>query len=119
MNTHRHKDLTAEDLAQNVTTATGKSISRPTAYRRLAENPVYARRMYVSLLGITEKSSSFMEPRTRVLGKSRGSVATQRYEDEVLELHVRLFRGANGKDFILKDDNAKPNRANFVKDFHE
>ncbi|GFY32960.1 transposable element Tc1 transposase [Trichonephila clavipes] len=40
----------------------------------------------------------------------RGSVTGDRYCDEVLLSHVRLFRGAIGPDFIFMDDNARPHR---------
>ncbi|GFT15352.1 transposable element Tcb2 transposase [Trichonephila clavipes] len=39
---------------------------------------------------------------------TRGSVTGDRYCEEVLLLHVRLFRGAIGPDFIFIDDNARP-----------
>ncbi|GFW76431.1 transposable element Tcb2 transposase [Trichonephila clavipes] len=38
----------------------------------------------------------------------RGSVIGDRYCEEVLLPHVRLFRGAIGPDFIFMDDNARP-----------
>ncbi|GFX52104.1 transposable element Tcb2 transposase [Trichonephila clavipes] len=39
-----------------------------------------------------------------------GSVTGDRYCEEVLLPHVRLFRGAIGPDFIFMDDNARPHR---------
>ncbi|GFX33744.1 transposable element Tcb1 transposase [Trichonephila clavipes] len=36
------------------------------------------------------------------------------YRDVLLELHVRLFRGAMGAEFLFMDDNARPHRANIV-----
>ena len=48
-----------------------------------------------------------------------GSVNSKRYRDEVLEPHVRLFRGAVGPDFIFMDDNAPCHRAVLVDDFLE
>ncbi|GFV21366.1 transposable element Tcb1 transposase [Trichonephila clavipes] len=36
------------------------------------------------------------------------------YRDVILELHVRLFRGAMGAEFLFKGDNARPHRANTV-----
>ncbi|GFV31362.1 DDE_3 domain-containing protein [Trichonephila clavipes] len=35
------------------------------------------------------------------------------YRDVILE-HVRLFRGAMGAEFLFRDDNARPHRANIV-----
>ncbi|GFV94380.1 transposable element Tcb1 transposase [Trichonephila clavipes] len=31
------------------------------------------------------------------------------YRDVILEQHIRLFRGAMGAEFLLKDDNARAN----------
>ncbi|GFX62630.1 transposable element Tcb1 transposase [Trichonephila clavipes] len=36
------------------------------------------------------------------------------YRDDILEQHVRLFRGAMGAEFLFMDDNARPPRANIV-----
>ncbi|GFT81434.1 transposable element Tcb2 transposase [Trichonephila clavipes] len=36
------------------------------------------------------------------------------YPDDILEQHVRLFRGARGVEFLFMDDNARPHRANTV-----
>ncbi|GFU77307.1 transposable element Tcb1 transposase [Trichonephila clavipes] len=38
------------------------------------------------------------------------------YRDVMLEQHVRLFRGAMGAEFLFKDDNARPHRANIIHD---
>ncbi|GFV04471.1 hypothetical protein TNCV_920911 [Trichonephila clavipes] len=40
----------------------------------------------------------------------------QRYIDEVLLPHVRLFRGAVGDKFVFMDDNAKCHRTLAVQD---
>ncbi|KAJ4440749.1 hypothetical protein ANN_08973 [Periplaneta americana] len=48
-----------------------------------------------------------------------GTVNALRYRDEVLERHVRLFRGAVGLHFIFIDDNARPHRANLVDEYYE
>ena len=45
-----------------------------------------------------------------------GTVNAQTYRDEVLEPHVRLFRGAVGLHFIFMDDNARPHRAHLADD---
>ncbi|GFW34683.1 transposable element Tcb2 transposase [Trichonephila clavipes] len=39
------------------------------------------------------------------------------YRDVILETHVRLFRGAMGPEFLFMDDNARPHRANIVKEY--
>ncbi|GFX68608.1 transposable element Tcb1 transposase [Trichonephila clavipes] len=36
------------------------------------------------------------------------------YRDVILEQHVRFFRGDMGAEFLFKDDNARPHRANIV-----
>ncbi|GFS99404.1 DDE_3 domain-containing protein [Trichonephila clavipes] len=36
------------------------------------------------------------------------------YRDVILEQHVFLFRGTVGAEFLFKDDNARPHRANIV-----
>ncbi|GFX55324.1 transposable element Tcb1 transposase [Trichonephila clavipes] len=36
------------------------------------------------------------------------------YRDVILELYVRLFRGAMGAEFLFMDDNARPHRENIV-----
>ncbi|GFW55209.1 transposable element Tcb2 transposase [Trichonephila clavipes] len=44
--------------------------------------------------------------RTRLHVVSNGTMTAQRYIDEVLRPHVRLFRGAVGDKFVFMDDNA-------------
>ncbi|GFX43823.1 transposable element Tcb1 transposase [Trichonephila clavipes] len=39
------------------------------------------------------------------------------YQDVILELHVRLFRGAMGAGFHFMDDNARPHLANIVDEY--
>ncbi|GFU38487.1 transposable element Tc3 transposase [Trichonephila clavipes] len=39
------------------------------------------------------------------------------YRDVILELYVRLFRGAMGAEFLFMDDNARPHRANIVNEY--
>ncbi|GFV81339.1 transposable element Tcb2 transposase [Trichonephila clavipes] len=48
-----------------------------------------------------------------------GSVIRDRYCEEVLLPHVRLFRGAIGSDFIFTDDNARPHRTLAVEEMLE
>ncbi|GFW03616.1 transposable element Tcb2 transposase [Trichonephila clavipes] len=48
-----------------------------------------------------------------------GSVIGDRYCEEILLPHVRLFRGANGPDFIFMDDNAGPHRTLAVEELLE
>ncbi|GFV51289.1 transposable element Tcb2 transposase [Trichonephila clavipes] len=48
--------------------------------------------------------------RTRLHVVANGTMTGQRYIDEVLFPHVRLFRGAVGDKFVLMDDNATCHR---------
>ncbi len=47
------------------------------------------------------------------------TVTSVRYRDEILDPCVRPYVGAIGNDFILMDDNARPNRAVVVEEFLE
>ncbi|GFW08343.1 hypothetical protein TNCV_1656571 [Trichonephila clavipes] len=48
--------------------------------------------------------------RTRLHVVANGTMMGQRYIDEVLLPHVRLFRGAVGDKFVFMDDNATCHR---------
>ncbi|GFU88515.1 transposable element Tcb2 transposase [Trichonephila clavipes] len=54
--------------------------------------------------------------RTRLHGVANGTMTGQRYIDEVLLPHVRLFRGAAGDKFVFMDDNATCHRTLAVQD---
>ncbi|GFV37570.1 transposable element Tc1 transposase [Trichonephila clavipes] len=47
---------------------------------------------------------------------ANGTMTGQRYIDEVLLPHVRLFRGAVGDKFVFMDDNATCHRTLVVQD---
>ncbi|GFT50509.1 hypothetical protein TNCV_551281 [Trichonephila clavipes] len=51
-----------------------------------------------------------MNGRTRLHVVANGTMTGQRYIDEVLLFHVRLFRGAVGDKFVFMDDNATCHR---------
>ncbi|GFW93211.1 transposable element Tcb2 transposase [Trichonephila clavipes] len=55
--------------------------------------------------------------RTRLHVVANGTMTGQRYIDEVLLPHVRLFRGAVGDKFVFMDDNATCHRTLAVQDF--
>ncbi|GFY09068.1 transposable element Tcb2 transposase [Trichonephila clavipes] len=57
--------------------------------------------------------------RTELRIFDRGSVIGDRYCEEVLLPHVRLFRGAIGPGFIFMDDNARPHRTLAVEELLE
>ncbi|GFY13105.1 DDE_3 domain-containing protein [Trichonephila clavipes] len=54
--------------------------------------------------------------RTRLHVVANGTRTGQRYIDEVLLPHVRLFRGAVGDKFVFMDDNATCHRTLAVQD---
>ncbi|GFX05464.1 transposable element Tcb2 transposase [Trichonephila clavipes] len=54
--------------------------------------------------------------RTRLHVVANGTMTGQRYIDEVLLPHVRLFRGAVGDKFVFMDDNATCHRTRAVQD---
>ncbi|GFV91927.1 uncharacterized protein TNCV_2975981 [Trichonephila clavipes] len=54
--------------------------------------------------------------RTRLHVVANGTMTGQRYIDEVLFPHVRLFRGAVGDKFVFMDDNATCHRTLAVQD---
>ncbi|GFV03421.1 uncharacterized protein TNCV_596291 [Trichonephila clavipes] len=54
--------------------------------------------------------------RTRLHVIANGTMTGQRYIDEVLLPHVRLFRGAVGDKFVFMDDNATCHRTLAVQD---
>ncbi|GFW77723.1 transposable element Tcb1 transposase [Trichonephila clavipes] len=108
VNAHRHKDMTAKELGQKFAAATGRTISKQKVYRRLAMKALYARRPVVWNSSCTPLHAFDV-----------GFVTVQQYKNEVLEPHVRRFRGAIGQDFIFVDDNARSQRANLLENFLE
>ncbi|GFW12699.1 hypothetical protein TNCV_3884091 [Trichonephila clavipes] len=54
--------------------------------------------------------------RTRLHVVPNGTITGQRYIDEVLLPHVRLFRGAVGDKFVFMDNNATCHRTFAVQD---
>ncbi|GFX13617.1 transposable element Tcb2 transposase [Trichonephila clavipes] len=69
--------------------------------------------------GVMVWAGIMMDGRTDLHFLDTGSVTAQRYRDEVLELYVRLFRCAVGRDFIFTDDNAPCHRVGLIDDFLE
>ncbi|GFY17722.1 transposable element Tc1 transposase [Trichonephila clavipes] len=54
--------------------------------------------------------------RTRLYVVANGTMTGQRYIDEILLPHVRLFRGPVGDKFVFMDDNATCHRTLAVQD---
>ncbi|GFT56148.1 transposable element Tc3 transposase [Trichonephila clavipes] len=61
-------------------------------------------------------ASIMINGRTRLHGVANGTMTGQRYIDEVLLPHVRLFCGAVGDKFVFMDDNATCHRTLAVQD---
>ncbi|GFW82011.1 transposable element Tcb2 transposase [Trichonephila clavipes] len=77
-----------------------------TAYRpeNIQENDRYPTCSIMVWAGI------MINGRTRLHVVANGTITGQRYIDEVLLPHVRLFRGAVGDKFVFMDDNATCHR---------
>ncbi|GFU25468.1 transposable element Tcb2 transposase [Trichonephila clavipes] len=61
-------------------------------------------------------ASIMINGRTRLHVVANGTMTDQRYIDDVLLHHVRLFRGAVGDKFVFMDDNASYHRTLAVQD---
>ena len=48
-----------------------------------------------------------------------GTLTTQRYRDDILDVHVRSYAGAIGDPFILMNDNARPLTAHAIQEYLE
>lgn len=69
--------------------------------------------------GVVVWGGIMLNGRTELQIFDRGSVTGDRYCNEVILPHVRLFRGAIGPDFIFMDDNARPHRTANVQELLE
>ncbi|GFY32589.1 transposable element Tcb2 transposase [Trichonephila clavipes] len=65
---------------------------------------------------IMVRAGIMINGRTRLHVVANGTMTGQRYIDEVLLPHVRLFRGAVGDKFVFMDDNATCHRTLAVQD---
>ncbi|GFV25171.1 transposable element Tcb2 transposase [Trichonephila clavipes] len=83
-----------------------------TAYRpeNIQEKDRYATSSIMVWAGI------MINGRTRLHVVANGTMTGQRYIEEVLLPHVRLFRGAVGDKFVFMDDNATGHRTLAVQD---
>ncbi|GFV58492.1 transposable element Tcb1 transposase [Trichonephila clavipes] len=141
----RNRRTTAQQGANQFLAASGKQMSRKAVARRLRGGGLYARRPVVlssdcrrQLIwresgtayrpeNIQEKdryptcsimvwAGIMINGRTRLHVVANGTLAGQRYIDEVLLPHVRLFRGAVGDKFVFMDDNPTCHRTLAVQD---
>ncbi|GFU69390.1 transposable element Tcb1 transposase [Trichonephila clavipes] len=135
----RNRRTTAQQVAIQFLAASGKQISRKTVARRLRVGGLYARRPVVcvpltrqlrtarlqwcehhnwteqewaSVLYSDESRFSLSSDcRRQLIWRESGTAyRPERYIDEVLLPHVRLFRGAVDDKFVFMDDNATCHR---------
>ncbi|GFW73966.1 transposable element Tcb1 transposase [Trichonephila clavipes] len=132
---------------RNLSSATGKTVSRQTVYRRLGHIGLYARRpvrcvpltathcrlrltwsrehalwtpQQWSCVMFSDESRFSLQSgfrRTLIWRAPECSDDRPHLLDVILEQHLRLFRGAMGAEFLFMDDNARPHRANIVDDY--
>ncbi|GFT67683.1 transposable element Tcb2 transposase [Trichonephila clavipes] len=69
--------------------------------------------------GVLVWGGIMLNRRTELHIFDRGSVTGDRYCEEILLPHVRLFRGAIGPDFTFMDDNARSHRTLAVEELLE
>ncbi|UYV76586.1 K02A2.6-like, partial [Cordylochernes scorpioides] len=139
----RHREMTAIQLSNELSSATGTRISRQTVYRRLHEGALYARRpmVYFRRVFIWREPGTRYHPsnireidsfgggsllvwagissssRTPLHIFSGGTLTAQRYRDEILEPYLRPYRDQIGHNLILMDDNVRPHRARLVNEY--
>ncbi|GFT89386.1 transposable element Tcb2 transposase [Trichonephila clavipes] len=120
----RGRRQSASVIAQQLSTATG---TRSDSQRVLIWREIGTRfytgnikeRHHYGGPGALVWGGIMLNGRTELLIFDRGSVIGDRYCEEVLLPHVRLFRGAIGPDFIFMDDNARPHRTLAVEELLE
>ncbi|GFV43696.1 transposable element Tcb2 transposase [Trichonephila clavipes] len=95
----RGRRQSASVIAQQLSTAMGRQVSRFTVARRLHKGGLFTRRPERCL--------------------PLKSLTGDHYCEEVLLPHVRLFRGAIVPDFIFIDENAQPHRTLAVEELLE
>ncbi|GFW88876.1 transposable element Tcb1 transposase [Trichonephila clavipes] len=130
----RNRRSTASDLSRQLSSATGTTLSRQTVYRRLRRIGLYARRPVRCVpLTATHCRQRLTWSREHALwtpqqwscvmfsNESRTDLRVQSvtktghiYRDVILEQHVRLFRDAMGAEFLFRDNDTRPHRANIV-----
>ncbi|GFY31216.1 transposable element Tcb1 transposase [Trichonephila clavipes] len=130
----RNRRSTASDLSRQLSSATGTTVSRQTVYRRLGHIGLYARSpvrcvpltaTHCRLRLTWSREHALWTPQqwscVMFSDESRTDLHVQSvtmtghiYRDVILEQHLRLFRGALGAEFLFRDDNVHPHRANIV-----
>ncbi|GFS86744.1 transposable element Tc1 transposase [Trichonephila clavipes] len=133
----RNRRTTAQQVANQFLAASGKRISRKTVARhesRFSLSTDCRRQLIWRESGTAYRPENIQENdryptcsimvwagimingRTRLPVVANGFMTGQRYIDEILLPHVRLFRGAVGDKFVFMDDNATCHRTLVVQD---
>ncbi|GFV25006.1 transposable element Tcb1 transposase [Trichonephila clavipes] len=131
----RNRRSKASDLSRQLSSATGTTVSRQTAYRRLGHIGLYARRpvrcvpltaTHCRLRLTWSREHALWTPQTVVLCDVFRRVQNcvlhvqsvtftgHIYRDVILEQHVHSFRGAMGAELLFMGDNARPHGENIV-----
>ncbi|GFV09522.1 transposable element Tcb2 transposase [Trichonephila clavipes] len=135
----RHRNMNAILLQQHLRSATGTTVSTQTVRNRLHGVGLYARRPWRIFIwrdrgsrnnpafvhesvrfcggGVLVYGGIYIDGRTDLCIIRDVPLTARRYKDEILRPIVVLYAAAIGDDFILKDDNYRPHRANLVEDF--
>ncbi|GFU04816.1 transposable element Tcb2 transposase [Trichonephila clavipes] len=134
----RNRRTTAQQVANQFLAASGKQMSRKTVARhesRFSLSSDCRRQLIWRESGTAYRPENIQEKdryptcsimvwagimingRTRLHVVANGTMTSQRYIDEVLLPHVRLFRGAVGDKFVFMDDNATCHRTLAVHDY--
>ncbi|GFY08827.1 transposable element Tcb1 transposase [Trichonephila clavipes] len=133
----RNRRTTAQQVANQFLAASGKQISRKTVVKhesRFSLSSDCRRQLIWHENGTAYRPENTQEKdqyptcsimvwagimingRTRLHVVTNGTMTGQRYIDEVLLPHVRLFRGAVGDKFVFMDDKATCHRTLAVQD---
>ncbi|GFV86101.1 transposable element Tcb2 transposase [Trichonephila clavipes] len=122
-----HKNWTTDQWSRVLFTDESRFSTRSDSQRVLIWREI-GTRLYTSNIkerhhyggsGVLVWGGIMLNGRTELHIFDRGSVIGDRYCEEVLLPHVRLFRGAIGPDFIFMDDNARPHRTLAVEELLE
>ncbi|UYV60537.1 hypothetical protein LAZ67_1001440 [Cordylochernes scorpioides] len=143
----RHREMTAIQLSNEPSSATGTRISRQTALEGFTkvlfmqddqwrarlnwclEHHAWTRDQWANFL-LSDESRFSLNTDSRRSGLSSvladahpstffsgGTLTAQRYRDEILEPYLRPYRDQIGHNLILMDDNARPHRARLVNEY--
>ncbi|KFM66068.1 Transposable element Tcb1 transposase, partial [Stegodyphus mimosarum] len=122
-----HKNWTPDQCSRVLFTDESRFSTRSDSQRALIWREVETR-FYPSNIkerhrnggpGVPVWGGIMLNGRTELHVFDRGSVTGDRYCEEVLLPHVRLFRGAIGPDLIFMDDNARPHQTLAVEELLE